>query len=333
MIVKCPQCNREYNVDERLLSPKGAMGKCKPCGIRFKIDPPGGSAEEITCPKCGFKQMGGTECRTCGIVFDKLGMEAGSGAPADSAPFAASTQRPAEGFSPPPPPPLHPPQMRSAAGSGGSEFVIGEAVSFGWQTVKENMGFFILLTLATLVIEMIPGFIQGLIRANSILAILFFWLISMVVQGIVTMGYIRICLIYTDGQKAGFDQLFSCMPLVLSYVGSTIICSLIVGIGFVLLIVPGIIMGLTLMFYAFAIVDKNLGPLEALSASSRMTKGVKMDLLLLCLLLFVINIIGAIPLGLGLLITIPLSSVACAYVYRRLQQRVVEPATAQAFSA
>ncbi|HOI93549.1 MAG TPA: zinc-ribbon domain-containing protein [Syntrophobacter fumaroxidans] len=335
MIVRCPQCNREYNVDERLLSPKGAMGKCKPCGIRFKIEPPGGSEQEVTCPKCGFKQVGGTECRTCGVMFDKLSMESASEPAPGAGSFTASERKPGESFDAPPPlRPLTPqaPQLRSAAGAGGSEFVIGEAISFGWQTVKANMGFFVLLTLATIVIEMIPGIFQGIIAGNSILLILIFWVISMVVQGIVTMGYVSICLAFADGRKAGFEQLFSCTPLVLSYVVATIICSLAVGIGFLLLIVPGVIFIIKLMFYTFAIVDKNMGPVESLNASWNMTKDVKMDLLLLLLLLLVINIIGAIPLGLGLLITVPVSSLACAYVYRRLQRRIEGPA-ASGFAA
>lgn len=357
MIVKCPQCNREYNVDERLLSPKGAMGKCKPCGIRFKIDPPGGGGEEITCPKCGFKQVGGTECRTCGIVFDKMGMETEPRAPADSGGFVVPPQRPAEGFSPPPPPPLQPPQMRSAAGGRGGEFVIGESIGFGWNTVKQSMGFFILLTLASFVIEMIPSALRSMIGGDSMLVGLIFWIIGMVVQALITMGYVSICLTYADGGKAGFEKLFSCGNLILNYVLASILVTVgvlvasilsivvyfVVGsylgsgllffVVFFVFMIPGIVLLIRLMFFMYAIVDRGMGPVKSLTASWEMTQGVTMDLVLLFLLCFVINIVGLIPLGLGLLITVPLTSLAYAYVYRKLEQRIVQPAPAQAFAA
>ena len=65
-------------------------------------------------------------------------------------------------------------------------------------------------------------------------------------------------------------------------------------------------------------IEKGLGPVEALKASSSTTMGAKWDLFLFGLLLGLINLAGFLCLVVGLFATIPTSMVAYAYVYREL---------------
>lgn len=53
------------------------------------------------------------------------------------------------------------------------------------------------------------------------------------------------------------------------------------------------------------------------------TQGVKWRLLGFGLLCLGVNLVGAIAIGVGLLVTIPTTLVAAAYVFRRLQARAV----------
>jgi len=97
-------------------------------------------------------------------------------------------------------------------------------------------------------------------------------------------------------------------------------------LGTLLLIVPGIILGIKFMFFSYFIVDKNAGIIESLEKSAELTKGSKTNIFLLALLLWLINAAGALCLGIGLIITMPLSMTAVAYVYRKLH--VPEPPVA-----
>ena len=54
---------------------------------------------------------------------------------------------------------------------------------------------------------------------------------------------------------------------------------IMVYIGLLLLIVPGIYILLTYCFYGLEIIDRGLGPVEALSRSAKITKGEKWNLL------------------------------------------------------
>jgi uncharacterized membrane protein len=74
-------------------------------------------------------------------------------------------------------------------------------------------------------------------------------------------------------------------------------------------------------YSTFVVVDQRTDPIEALRKSSRLTDGVKGQLFWFGLLLIGVNLVGALALGVGLLVTIPTSFIAAAYVFRRLQQR------------
>ena len=66
--------------------------------------------------------------------------------------------------------------------------------------------------------------------------------------------------------------------LYLNYLIAEIIFGFMLTIGLVLFIVPGIIVAVVFGFYSYVIVDRGAGPIEALSRSARMPKGVRIDI-------------------------------------------------------
>ncbi len=198
------------------------------------------------------------------------------------------------------------------------KFSKSEAIQFGWTTTKNNLGFFIGLLIVIGLFYFVLDFIIELIKdealiLSSIMSIIF-WVLDIVIQ----MGLIRISLRFCDNGKGEFADLFSCFPLFFKYLFGSILYGLIVVGGMILLIIPGIIWGIKFQFFSCFIVDKGVGPIEALKRSSAITKGAKWDLFLFNLLLGLINLLGAICLLIGLFVTIPTTMVAWAFVYRRL---------------
>ena len=93
------------------------------------------------------------------------------------------------------------------------------------------------------------------------------------------------------------------------------------------MIIPGIIWAIKFQFYDYLIIDKKLGPIEALKKSAVITKGAKGNLFVFGLLLGGINLLGAICLLIGLFAAIPTTLVAKAFVYRKLLAQVEVPET------
>ena len=195
-------------------------------------------------------------------------------------------------------------------------FSKGEAINFGWSISKKNVLFFISLFVAIAAIYVVVGLFQiGL--SKSAIALFVLSLIRVVIGVVISMGTIKIALEFVDKKNPKISDLFYTKSI-LNYFLVSLIRGIIVFIGFILLVIPGIIFSIKLQFVTYLVVDKKLGALQALSKSWEMTKGVKWNLFLFWLALLGINILGFLFLIIGLVITIPLSMVATAYVYRKL---------------
>jgi uncharacterized membrane protein len=119
-------------------------------------------------------------------------------------------------------------------------------------------------------------------------------------------------------KKPKLQIFFLLIHLFFKYLIGDILYGLIIIGGLILLIIPGIIWAIQFQFFGYLIIDKGLGPIEALKKSSKITKGAKWDLFLLGILLVLINILGALALLVGLFATIPTTMIANAFVYRKL---------------
>ena len=199
-------------------------------------------------------------------------------------------------------------------------FSKSEAILFGWNTLKKNFGFFLGMLAIVVVVNVLVGFVMSSFseEAPKVLVIAVS-VISWILDLLISMGVIRITLKFCDQEQATYRDLFSAYRLLLNYLVGSIVYGMMVAIGFVFLIVPGIYLAVKYQFYDYLIIDKGMGPIKAIKRSGVLTEGVKRNLVLFWLALVGINILGMIALGVGLIATVPVSWLANAYVYRRLQ--------------
>ncbi len=198
------------------------------------------------------------------------------------------------------------------------KFSISEAIRFGWNTMKSNLGFFIGLLIVVWLLYTISSILADKATEANILLGIIFHSADLILTIIISIGLVKISLRFCDNEKGRFSDLFSQYTLFFKYLVGSILYGLIVFAGTILLIIPGIIWGIQFCFYDYFIVDKGLGPIEALKRSSAITRGVKWDLFVFFLILLGINLLGALCLLIGLFATIPTTMVAIAFVYRKL---------------
>lgn len=201
-------------------------------------------------------------------------------------------------------------------------FSIGEAFGFGWSKTKSNLIFLIGLVLIIGVINAFPGVVVSAGGKDAVALAFVVRIIGWVLQMIVTLGSLAVMLALVDGKKPSYEDLWTNVSKVLNYIVAGILYGVIVVVGLILLIIPGIYFGLKFMFYGYAIVDKGMGPIEALKYSGKLTSGVKWKLILLHFASFGVALLGVIALVVGLLVAIPVIMLAQAYVYRTLQKQV-----------
>jgi len=198
------------------------------------------------------------------------------------------------------------------------KFSKSEAIRFGWQTMKSNLGFFIGLLIVAGLIYIIPSIISSLLEKKSLMLSLGVSLIGIILGIIIDLGLIKISLNFCDNLKSKITDLFSQYQLFFKYLFASILCGLIVILGLILLIIPGIYLAIRFQFYGYFIVDKRAGVIESLKRSWRITQGTVWNLFLFGLLLTGINLLGVLFLIIGLFATVPTTMVAMAFVYRKL---------------
>lgn len=208
-------------------------------------------------------------------------------------------------------------------------FSIGEAIDFGWTKARDHFWLLVGATFCGMILPALPVFIVSHLpgvsgdNAGALGGALasVAGLLQIIVQTGLQLGLVKIALKICDNAETKFADLFSCFPLFFNCFFGGFIAATIVACGFILLIVPGIIWAIQLQFFTYAIVDQGVGPIACLKASSALTKGEKWHLLLFSLAILLINILGALCLGIGILVSIAISLPATAYVYRKLQAR------------
>ncbi len=151
-------------------------------------------------------------------------------------------------------------------------------------------------------------------------------IVQTVASVILGVSLIKIYLKYVRGDKTlEYGDLFvgaRDLKLLFMFVLTQAIYGVIVLFGLVLLIVPGIYFAIKYSFATVLVLDRKVGPFEALKMSGKMTDGVKMDLLVYALLAFGVMALGTFALLVGLLAAIPVVYLASSYIYLNLLKRI-----------
>lgn len=201
------------------------------------------------------------------------------------------------------------------------DFSAEEALQYGWNTMKANIWFFVGVLVVAWALTGVPHIIANILQEQSIGLSFFFRIIGWVANIIVSIGMIAIALKFLDNQNPKFEDLFSFRPYFWKYLGASILTGLIIWVGLILFIIPGIYWALKFQFFGYFVVEQGRDPVEAMRMSSRITQSVKWKLFGFGLILALINTVGVICLFIGLFVTIPVTLLAYSFVYRKLLEQ------------
>lgn len=157
--------------------------------------------------------------------------------------------------------------------------------------------------------------------ANNSPVSIIFMLLGYAVNFFLTVGVTVIMLNIYDNKQATLKDLYADPKIVWNYFLATVLYMLIVVGGTILLIIPGIIWGIKYGQYKFLVVDKKLTPWESIKQSGYITNGARWNLFYFYIVIGLLNVVGMLALGIGLIVTIPISMMATVFVYRKLLQK------------
>lgn len=229
-------------------------------------------------------------------------------------------------------------------------FDIGEVLRESWGLFKKNWQGLLVVFATMLAVSIVPGILSSIFQKSlpwlSILISIVSWVLSLVTG----MGIVKVALDVVSEKGAEVAELFFVLKdrkLILKYVGTSVLLSALLlpalvlfaivvfvtsGLGqqvsttvmiamTVVLALLAIYVSVRLQFWMYVLVESGTWGRDALGKSWKMTKGMVLKLILFALALFVVNLAGMLLLLVGLLVTVPVSMLAMAVVYRKLEMR------------
>lgn len=193
----------------------------------------------------------------------------------------------------PPPPPAPPP-----AAGGSNPIQVGKVISDAFATYSANIGVLIATSLA---VAIVIGVAVGLLNdAGGAFLQFLAWIVQLIGTAIYTGFVVKLVQDTRDGRRdMTVGELFSAAaPAVGSLIIWGILSGIAIGIGFILLIVPGLILMTIWSVGAPAIVAEGAGPIEAFGRSYELVRGQAWTVFGVIVCVFLIMIVAYLIAGL-----------------------------------
>lgn len=214
--------------------------------------------------------------------------------------------------------------------SRGYDFRIGELLSDAWQRVKGSKGLIIgaviIYAVAATIINSVLGAALGLIGlqadpenlAGMLAGQFLISILGAAVTYPLLAGMMMIGIRRAADQAFNFDLAFSGFKNPLPIIITGVLMLVMVYAGCLLLLLPGIYL---MIAYALAlplVIERGLSPWQALETSRKAISQHWFKVLGLNLVLGLIVGLSAIPLGIGMIWTVPLWAIASGVLYRTI---------------
>lgn len=230
-------------------------------------------------------------------------------------------------------------QPQQPQGAGVQQLDIMEAVKYGWDRFQKNMGPILLalltyagagILLSLLLSAMLFGTVRGaantgnfgLFGGASLFLVSIFAILMMVFVFLAQAGLINAILEITKGKKVEYKDFF-----VFKNIGNIAVAAVLVGGAAGLVSWTGIGSAAVMFFAMYVmlfVIDQNMAAIEAIKASIKLVVDNIGTTLLLYLAIAILGFLGFLALGIGTLVSTPVSLLTLAYVFRKLQHQ--EPA-------
>jgi hypothetical protein len=197
-----------------------------------------------------------------------------------------------------------PPVLEASPARPQGSLPLGDYFKTGWGLFKQYPGGFVGFCLLNLVIQ---GALNGVSYAGAVA--------SVAITSPLFMGNFIVSAKLLQGQTPEFRDFFAGFPYFLPLLLLSLVAGLFIGIGTILLIIPGVYLAVAYLFASYLVVDRRLDFWPAMELSRRTVNPRWFGFFAFVLLVALLNLAGAVVLGLGLLVTIPLSfcTVTAAY--------------------
>ena len=233
------------------------------------------------------------------------------------------------------------PFQGATGGTGPQPWDLGEVLGGAWNLFRSNWAVLLFAMLLGGCVEQLPSHVNSVLVARHIIlqfsreywiALSAAMLCGTFIGAFFEVGLTKIWLAAARGSAPEFGELFSGGPRYFAMLGYKMLSALVVGLGLMAFVVPGVILAMGFKFGSFYVVDQEMGPVEAMKASWEATDGQKAQVFLLAVVEWLLGLAGILACCFGALVTFPIIALASTTVYLRISGRgaAVAPSTYEA---
>lgn len=237
---------------------------------------------------------------------------------------------PGQPFDPPYNAPIPSPMGGSGYGTSGPPQIRYDVIGEAWKLVQPTLGVWVPAMLIYLVVTIGLSFLinavtgggvqvpvggQGAPSINPVMFIIN-QLLNNLVSAFFMGGIYRMAFNQVRGRAVSIGDLFSGVDVFVPLLIAAILMNIAMAIGFVLCVIPGLLLAACFMFTMPLIVDKSMGAVEAISLSFNTLKSQAFSALGFTLVIGLVIIAGMLACGIGIFVTLPIALVAIVLLYR-----------------
>ena len=186
--------------------------------------------------------------------------------------------------------------------SEGYRVKIGEYLDRGWEICKQKLGLFVGFFVILVIIQIALGQIDERIGAP----------VNFLISCPLNAGFFIAGLQIVKKQSTVIGDFFKGFKYFVPLVLANVLMLILIVLGVILLLIPGIYLSVSYLFTILLILDRRMDVWQAMETSRKIVTKRWFSVWGFSIVLGLINLGGALLLGLGLLVTVPLS--ACAIV-------------------
>lgn len=193
---------------------------------------------------------------------------------------------------------------------------IEDVMSEAWQLTKGFKASYWGALIIYIVIAVIVTAITEFVFSGSVSLII----IGQILQGLVTYpltaGLTMIAVRHSAGLPCNATMIFDYYPKTIPIFLTYLLMTILIAVGMLLLIIPGIYLAVAYSFAVILLVDKNMRIWDALETSRQAITQCWFRTFAFFIVMLVIIVVSMIPLGIGLIWSIPFASLGMAVIYR-----------------
>jgi uncharacterized membrane protein len=142
--------------------------------------------------------------------------------------------------------------------------------------------------------------------------------VGILLNGPLLGGMFAYCLKRIRGEEASVNDVFSGFQNFVQLMLGGLVTSVLVGIGALFCLIPGLYLGIAWQLTFFLIQDRQIGFWEAMEVSRKVVTKHFWGVFLLLLMTLLLNVAGVLCCFVGIFVTLPLSFIALSYLYEDL---------------